>query len=37
MVEKGKTTDNVEHYTTIYMRQTNGLWRVVAMQSGAIK
>ena len=37
VVEKGKTTDNVEHYTGMYMRQTNGLWRMVALQSGAIK
>jgi len=34
---KPKTADNIEHYTAMYMRQTNGLWRLVAMQSGAIK
>lgn len=36
-VLKGKTTDTVEQYTSMYVRQHNGLWRCVATQSGTIK
>jgi ketosteroid isomerase-like protein len=36
-VLKGKTTDSVEHYTGMYVRQQNGPWRLVATQTATIK
>ena len=36
-VVKGKTTDTVEHYTSMYVRQQNGPWRLAATQSTTIK
>ena len=32
-VHKGKTRNNIEQYTSMYTRQTDGLWRLVATQT----
>lgn len=36
-VLKGKTRNTLERFTSTYVRQQNGLWRLVATQTGNIK